>query len=104
MWQMMRLQMYVMPLFDDDKTPAAEITKTTKDAIQKIIDVVTPIGLGLVVLAFIVIGLMFLVGGQRGKENAKDWIMRVVIGSAIIILAIVIANFLWGAFGSSEKF
>ena len=94
----------MMQLFAKTQGAGDQIVTNTNSAIRDIIDVATPIGLGIVVLAFVVIGMMFIAGGQRGKEVAKDWILRVVIGSAIILFAIALANWLWSAFGGTQTF
>lgn len=50
------------------------------------------IALGLLVIAFIIVGYQLLFGGQQGKEQAKDTAFYAVIGIAIVAFAVEIGT------------
>ncbi len=52
-----------------------------------------------VAVALVVIGLMFIVPSEKGKNFAKEHIGGVVIGCGIVIAAVTLAKEISGAWG-----
>lgn len=52
----------------------------------------------LLVIGMIVMGLVFLIGTQRQKENTKEGIPDKIIGVALIVCAVPIAGIVFGWF------
>lgn len=52
----------------------------------------------LLVIGMVVAGLIFLIGTQRQKENAKEGVPEKLIGLALIVCAVPIAGIVFGWF------
>ena len=47
-----------------------------------------------VIAALIVVGFIFIIGGQQGKERARSWIPGILVGAIIVIGAVSIGKFI----------
>ena len=47
-----------------------------------------------VIAALIVVGFLFIIGGQQGKERARSWIPGILVGAIIVIGAVSIGKFI----------
>lgn len=59
----------------------------------------TPITLGIVVVVILIIGLSFIVS-KKARQNAMEWVPWVLIGTAVALGAVAIAD----AVGSAVQF
>lgn len=79
-------------VFANGFTKAAE---SASDGVQSTgISIVKP----LIIIAGVIIGIIFIVGTQRQKDEAKERIPWILLGVAIIIGASVLASTVYGWF------
>lgn len=52
----------------------------------------------LIVIVLVIVGLVFLIGSQRAKENQKETAWEKILGIALIICAVPIAGIIFGWF------
>lgn len=76
---------------------ASGIWANVKQAIESISDGLKSIGVPVAVLALLICGLMFLINAELAQK-AKDKILKIVIGCAIVFAATAIASWLESIF------
>lgn len=91
--------MLCQPAFATTAQLADNITQATDQIYQFIRGLVT--GIGIVALAACGIVLLLGLGGQRAAENAKAWIVRIVIGMMLVYMAQPLIGWVAGIAGNN---
>ncbi len=67
------------------------------NSLLSIVDQASTVLTGLVAVTWVIIGIMLIYPSERSKQSAKDSIPFVIIGTAIVLGAKAIAQWLMGA-------
>lgn len=67
-------------------------------SLLNIVEAITPYVYVLVILAFLVIGGMFAIGGEEGRQKAKKWVPWVLVGGIIMLGCVSIGKDVVGQF------
>ena len=68
------------------------VTTAVNSSITDIVNVITPIAWGIVILVLVIMGCVLMWGGDKAKEKVKAHIIAIVIGCILIAGATTIAN------------
>lgn len=68
------------------------VTTAVNSSITDIVNVITPIAWGIVILVLVIMGCVLMWGGDKAKEKVKSHIIAIVIGCILIAGATTIAN------------
>lgn len=68
------------------------VTTAVNSSITDIVNVITPIAWGIVILVLVIMGCVLMWGGDKAKEKVKSHVIAIVIGCILIAGATTIAN------------
>ena len=72
----------------------AQTAKVLADKLKGVFSDIQPFVYILCAAAIVVLGVMLIAGGEKGREKAKSWAPAILIGSLCISGAVTIGNWI----------
>lgn len=92
------LSKLTLPLTNELKPSVSNAIDNINNGLENFVTTATPIVLILSIVSIFLVGIMFIVSDQDGREKAKKRLIYTAVGAGIAILATAIGNYLVNLF------